>query len=257
VSAPEAGRPSLPAPVSRALLTLALHELRLTLRRGESLLVTIGIPAVVLVFFSTAAVLPERARSVDFLVPGAITLAIVATGLVNLGIATAYERSYGVLKRLAAAPVPRWAILGGKAGAVVVVELFQVVLLVAVAMLVLGWTPGPGFSPLVVAAGLALGTLTFAALGLGIAGILSAPTTLAAANGLFVLFLIVGGIVLPVDHLPGPLAPIASALPAAPLSEALRIGLGHTDADPVPSLALLAAWAAGAAVLAARRFRWE
>ena len=62
---------------------------------------------------------------------------------------------------------------------------------------------------------------------------------------------------LPVDHLPAALADVARVLPAAALSDALRIGLGATTGDPVPPLALLAAWAVVTTGLAARTFRWE
>ena len=92
---------SRPATPLRSTLALTGMELRLTARRGENVLVTIVIPAAVLLFFASTG------RPVEFLLPGAIGLAVIATGLVNLGIATAYERSYGVLKRLGGAPIPR------------------------------------------------------------------------------------------------------------------------------------------------------
>ena len=56
---------------------------------------------------------------------------------------------------------------------------------------------------------LLLGTLAFAGLGLLLAGTLRAEATLAVANGLFLAFLLLGGIVLPVADLPGPLAALA------------------------------------------------
>ena len=66
---------------------------------------TFGIPLAVLVFFSTVDVLPRGSgRAVDALLPGSIALAVVASGLVALSIGTAYERAYGVLKRLAGTP---------------------------------------------------------------------------------------------------------------------------------------------------------
>ena len=56
----------------------------------------------------------------DFLLPVTLALAVIATSLVNLGIATAYERSYGVLKRLGGSPLGRAGLLAAKIGAVVV-----------------------------------------------------------------------------------------------------------------------------------------
>jgi ABC-2 type transport system permease protein len=240
---------------------LAAHDLRLTARRGENVLVTIVIPIAVLLFFAGTSIIPNApGRPVDFLVPGAIALGIIASGLVNLGIATAYERSYGVLKRLGGAPLPRWALIVAKGTSVLVLELVQITALFAVGVAILGWTPGSGWSPLLFAVTVLLGTAAFAGLGLLLAGTLRAEATLALANGLFLGFLMLGGIVLPIDHLPDALRPIASLLPATALADLLRISLA--SAAPAPgaagtSAAILAAWAIGAAALTVRAFRWE
>jgi ABC-2 type transport system permease protein len=243
-------------------------ELRLTARRGENVLVTIIIPVVVLLFFASVSVLSTGSgRPVDFLLPGTLALAIIATSLVNLGIATAYERNYGVLKRLGGSPLTRAGLLTAKMIAVVVVEIGQVVLLIAIAYAILGWRPGPGASPALLVLGLLLGTLAFAGLGLLMAGALRAEATLALANALFIAFLLLGGIILPVDQLPGPLATLAGILPAAALADLFRAALGTGDvavtvlgtgdtaiAGPV---AILLVWGVGSVLLAARTFRWE
>jgi len=246
-----------PAPLLRAAGALAAHEVRLTLRRGENLLVTIIIPAAVLLFFASTGILPAAAgRPVDFLLPGSLALAVIATGLVNLGIATAYDRQYGVLKRLGGSPLPRSGLVIGKLAAVAAVEILQAVLLVAVAVLVLGWSPPAGAAPGLVLVALILGTAAFAGLGLLLAGTLRAEAVLALANGLFLAFLMVGGIILPLDHLPGPIAAIAAWLPAAALSDALRVALGAAG-DATTPLAILAVWAVAAIGLTVSRFRWE
>ena len=248
---------SRPASPIRAAAALAGAELRVTARRGENLLVTMIIPAAVLIFFATTGILPARAgRPVDFLLPGALALAIIAAGLVNLGIATAYERSYGVLKRLGGSPLPRWGLVAAKLAAVLALEVLQVAVLFVVAAAVLGWRPGAGTSPALFIAAVLLGTLAFAGLGLLMAGRLRAEATLALANGLFLVFLMVGGIVLPIDHLPGPVAAVAGILPASALAEAFRAALG-SGADVRPALAILAAWGVGASILTVRTFRWD
>jgi len=245
------------APPMAATLAQTRMELRLTARRGENVLVTIVIPVVVLLFFASVSVLPTGGGApVDFLLPGALALAVIATSLVNLGIATAYERMYGVLKRLGGSPLTRAGLLGAKMGAVLLVEVVQVVLLVTIAWTVLGWRPGPSASLAIVVVALLLGTLAFAGLGLLMAGALRAEATLALANGLFIAFLLLGGIVLPVSHLPGPLAAVAAVLPAAALADAFRVGLG-AGGDALGPLLVVGAWGAVAVVLAARTFRWE
>lgn len=254
-----------PAPPIRSVAALAALELRLLARRGENVLVTLVIPVAVLLFFGGIAVPPGVAgRPVDHLLPGAIALAIVAAGLVNLGIATAYERSYGVLKRLGGAPLPRWGLLAAKVAALLVLELIQATLLVAVAVAAFGWAPGEHWSWLLALGAIALGTMSFAPLGLLLAGTLRAEATLAIANGLFLVFLMLGGLVVPVEQLPRFLQPLSAVLPATALADGLRVALdsglptstGGPDPPAGPFL-VLGAWATGAIALAVRYFRWD
>ena len=246
-----------PASPVAATLAQTATELRLTTRRGENVLVTIVIPAVVLLFFASSGVLPTGAgRPVDFLLPGSLALAVIATSLVNLGIATAYERHYGVLKRLGGSPLTRGGLLAAKMLAVLVVEVAQVVLLFAIAVLAFGWTLPSGAAPFLLVVALLLGTIAFAGVGLLMAGALRAEATLALANALFLVALMLGGIVLPLDHLAGPLAALARVLPAAALADLFRVALGP-GGDVVAPVAILVAWATAAVALAVRTFRWE
>ncbi len=241
---------------ARAIAAMTSMELRLVLRRGENLFATIVIPTLVLVLFSSVSILPTGGgRPVDFLLPGSIALAIIATSLVSLGITTGYDRSYGVLKRLGGSPLSRPELIVARILTVLVVEAVQVVLLVGAAVALLGWSPAAASAPLLVG-GVLLGTIAFAGLGLLLAGILRAETMLAVANLLFLLFLALGGIIVPVDQLPGPVAAIAHALPAAALSDVLRVALG-SGGDALSSLALLAVWGAVAVGVAAATFSWD
>ena len=247
---------SAPATLPRMVAAQAGMELRLTARRGENLFVTLVLPAALLAFFAAVSVLPSEGPSpVAFLLPGTLGLAIIATSFVNLGIATAFERGYGVLKRLGGSPLPRSGLLAAKALAVAVVEAVGVAILISVA-LVLGWRPDPGISPAVIVAAAVLGTFAFASLGLLLAGALRPEATLAIANAVFVLFLLVGGVILPISRLPEPLATVARVLPSGALTDALRAGFSGTG-DVVVPLVILAAWGVVAALITARTFRWE
>jgi ABC-2 type transport system permease protein len=249
---------SRPASPLAATTSQASMELRLTARRGENVLVIAVIPVVVLVFFTVVAVLPDLGPSpVSALLPGTLALAIIATSLVNLGIATAYERSYGVLKRLGGSPLTRGGLVAAKIASVLVVESLQVVLLVAIAAGALGWRPGETASVALFLVVLLLGTAVFAGLGLLLAGALRAEATLALANALFVGFLLFGGIVVPVASLPGPIADVARVLPAAALADAFRIAVGWSTQDPAAPVIVLVVWAIVAIVLTVRTFRWD
>jgi ABC-2 type transport system permease protein len=243
------------APIGRMLSAQAALELRLTLRRGESVLLTLIIPLALLLFFSSVDVLPAGSgRPIDFVTPGVLALAVLSSSFTGLAIATGFERSYGALKRLGASPLPRGVLLAGKTLAVLAVELLQVVLLVAVGY-ALGWHPHG--DPAVVFLLLVVGTASFSALGLLMAGTLRAEATLAAANGVYLVLLLLGGIVFPLSQLPGAVSAVAEALPAAALADGLRSVFSGAAGFPAADLAVLAVWAIIAGALAARTFRWE
>jgi len=239
----------------RSILAQMRIELLMTIRRGESVLITIIVPVLLLVFFASLNIIPAGVKPVDFLLPGILALAVMATGMVSLGIATAYERYYGVLKRLGGSPLPRGGLIAAKTLSVLALEIAQIALLIAVAAIGYGWRPqGSGAVTLLA---LALGTAAFAGLGLAMAGALRAEATLAGANGLYLVFLLLGGGILPLDHLPAPLEALAHALPAAALTNALRASMTSGAAFPASDLILLAAWAAIILFVAIRSFRWE
>jgi ABC-2 type transport system permease protein len=232
-------------------------ELRLTGRRFENLFVMLVIPPALLAFFAAVPVLSTGAdRPVDFLLPGVLALAVISTAFVNLGIATGFERGYGVLKRLGGSPLSRSALIAAKLIAVALVEVIQIALLVGIAALVFGWRPSAGASLPLAAAAIVLGTVAFAGLGLLLAGTLRPEATLALANALFLLFLLLGGVVLPLSHLPAPVELVARLLPAAALSDLIRDALAGGGDVALP-LVVLVAWGVGAIALAARSFRWE
>ena len=227
----------------------------MTLRRGESVLLTLGIPMMLLVFFSLVDVLPTgRKHPVDFLAPGVLALAVMSTAMVGLGIATGFERQYGVLKRLGSTPLGRPSLLAAKTTAILTVELVQVAVLVPIA-LALGWHAGG--NPALALGAVLLATVAFAGLGLAMAGTLRAETVLAAANALYLLLLLLGGMVVPLSKLPSGLRAVARALPAAALSDALHGALAAGHHVPGRAWLVLLAWAVAAPVVAAVTFRWE
>lgn len=239
-----------------ALWSQLRTELALSSRQGEQLLVSLGIPLLVLVFFSSVDVLPTGTdRPIDYLAPAVLALAVMSTSMVSLGIGTGFERSYGVLKRLGASPLGRGRWTLAKILTVLLTEVVQWTVLVGVALL-LGWSPPGGGWPAAVLGGL-LGTAAFGGLGLLMAGNLPGLTTLAAANGLYLVLLLTGGMVVPLEQLPAPLRSVARLLPAAPLTEIVTGALVAGREVPGRAWVTLAAWALLAPVAAAFSFRWE
>ncbi|WP_461029717.1 ABC transporter permease [Streptomyces sparsus] len=233
----------------------AALETRMLLRHGEQLLLTVVIPTLLLVLFGTVQLVDTGSGDrVDFLTPGILALAVLSTAFTGLAISTGFERRYGVLKRLGSSPLPRWALLTAKACSVLVIELLQVALLVTVALL-LGWSPHG--SPFAAAALLVAGTAAFSGLGLLMAGTLKAEATLAAANLVFILLLIGGGVVVPLEKFPDALQGVLGLLPVAALSGGLRDVLQDGAGMPWASLGVLVAWAVAGLAAAARFFKWE
>lgn len=243
------------APRARILVAQALAEVRMTLRNGEQLLLTLVIPLLLLVLLSKAPTdLVGHAPAIDAVAPGILALAVISTAFTGQAIATGFERRYGVLRLLGATPLGRSGLLMAKTAAVLLIELVQVVLIVSVA-LALGWDPAGSAGA--AAALLVLGTATFSALGLLLAGVLRAEATLAVANGLYLLMLAVGGVVLPTDRLPSAVASVVELLPSAALGQGLRAVLLDGGPLPVSSCAVLLVWGAVAGLLASRTFRWS
>ncbi len=243
---------SRPAPWTAAVMAQAGVETRLAARRGENLLAMVGVPVAVLLF--VGLVLDRGA--VGGLLPGTLALAIVASGLVNLGIATAYERGYGVLKRLGGSPLGRSGLVAAKLGVVAVIALAQVGGLITVAALALGWRAGPEASVLAMLVTTVVGAAACAGLGLTIASMFRPEAALVLANLLFLLALGFGGALVPIGDLPASLAAAARLLPIGALSEAFAAALGSGGSVATP-LAIVGAWAVGSLLVAARTFRWD
>ena len=217
----------------RRLLAQTRVELLLTLRRGESVLLTFAIPVLLLAFFSKVDVLPTgQDRPVDFLFPGVLALAVMSTAMVSLAIATGFERQTGVLKRLGSTPLSRPELLGAKTIAIVVdrgaadrgagdrrgTRSASTSAQPASAWPSAARCSAPSRSPVS---------------GLLMAGALPALTTLAAANGLYLLLLLIGGMVIPLTKLPSGLRALAGWLPAGcPVRRVARGSARSRDARP-------------------------
>ena len=245
-----------PAPRLAMLAAQTRTELVLLLRNGEQVLLSLVVPVgllVVLSALSFVALDRTDVSRVDYFTPGVIALAVMSTAFTGQAIATGFERQYGVLKRLGATPLPRSVLLLAKTLAVLAVELLQVVLLSAVG-LALGWQPSG--SVLAVLALVVLGTAAFSGLGLLLGGTLRGLTTLAAANLLWFVLLVLGGVLFPLSAF-GPAEPVLSLLPTAALSTGLRDVLVDGVTVPWQALLVLTGWAVLGLTAASRFFRWE
>jgi ABC-2 type transport system permease protein len=254
--APGAFRPDpRPASPARMILAQARLETKLLLRNGEQVLLAIVIPALMLIAFAAEPIETITGSSrIDYFAPGIIGAAVLSTAFTSQAIATGFERRYGVLKRLGASPLPRCGLMAGKSLSILAVECVQLVLLTVIA-LVMGWSPHG--SPLAVLILLALGTATFSGLALLLAGSLRAEATLAVANFVFLIFLAIGGVVVPLDKFGHGAQSALQFLPIGALTNGLRDVLQHGSAMPWGPVGILAAWTVVAIAAAAKTFKWE
>ena len=231
------------------------QELTVMARNGEQLLLLVGIPVLLLVFFSQIDILPTQGlTAVAFLVPGILALAVMSTAMVSLGIATGFERSYGVLKRLGTTPLGTRRLVLAKVVATCIVESAQLALLVVVGI-ALGWRP-VDTNWLAATAAVVLGTTCFAGIGLTLAGRLRAEVNLAAQNGLYLVLLLLGGIIVPNDELPKVVRSLAEWLPSNALSELLRSAFNGYEIV-VRSIVVLLVWSVATSALATIYFKWS
>ena len=245
-----------PNTVGRMLAAQYGLDLKLLLRNGEQLLLTMFIPITLLIGLTVLPLGDFPEPRVAVFAPAIMALAVISTAFTGQAIAVAFDRRYGALKRLGATALPVWGIIAGKALAVVTVVFLQAILLGGIA-LALGWRPAPA-GLLLGAAIIALGTATFVAMGLLLGGTLRAEIVLAVANLLWFVFAGFGALTVENGTIPKALSWVARLTPAGALTEALTQAVSRSGAVTVDwfGIAVLAVWGGVCAVAALRWFRF-
>lgn len=243
------------APAHLRVLAQARFETGNLMRNGEQLLVAIILPAMALVGLALSQS-PSLGpgRRIDLAVPGVLALAVISTAFTGQAISTGFDRRYGVLRLLGVSPLGRSGLLLAKALAVLMIELLQFVVIGGLG-LALGWHPRWIGLPAAALVAL-LGTWTFVALALLLAGTLRAEGVLALANLIWIALLGLGGVIIPRTQMPTGLSHLAAILPSGALGDGLREAFIHGRAAALPLLVLFV-WGAVATVLASRTFRWS
>ena len=227
-------------------------ELKLLLRNGEQLLLTMFIPITLLVGLTLLPLGSFGQHRAATFTPVIMALAVISTAFTGQAIAVAFDRRYGALKRLGATPLPVWGIIAGKSLAVVTVVFLQAMLLGAIGF-ALGWRPTPTALALG-AAVIALGTVVFAALGLLLGGTLRAEIVLAVANLMWFVFAGFGALTVETGITPAAVKLAARLTPSGALTEALSQAM--TMSVDWFGVVVLLAWGAVGALSALRWFRF-
>ncbi len=243
------------APLRQRVLAQAGFEASILLRNGEQLLLSLVLPALVLLALNatTSPSLGPGAR-IDVAVPGVIALCVISASFTSQAISTGFDRRYAVLRYLGTTPVGRGGLVAAKALATLAVEVVQIVVIGGLG-LALGWRPnlsGVAYAVLFVV----VGTWAFVALALLLAGTLRAEAVLAVANLVWVLLLVGGGVIVPRTQLPDDASGPAALLPSAGLADGLRSALLDGTLN-LPALGVVVGWGAVATALAVRFFRFD
>jgi len=230
---------------TRAVLSTAALEVRLMMRNGEQLLLTLGIPVLMLIGLSTLHFINlGPGKAINWATPGVLTLAVMSTAFTAQAISTGFDRRSGAITFLGSTPLGRGGLLAGKTFAIIVPIAFA-----------LGWQPhGDPISAIVY---IVLGTAAFTALGIALAGALRAEAVLAVANAIWLVLLLVGGVIIPLDKLPHGLALIAAGTPSGALGAGLRSVLVHGDSLAGWPVLVLLAWFALGVGVAVKTFKWD
>ncbi|MEZ7664860.1 ABC transporter permease [Rothia mucilaginosa] len=235
------------------------YETMAMLRNGEQLMLNIIFPVMALFALRFTGLIDEYANSVgvsrmDAAVPGVLALCVISTALSGQGIATGFDRRYGVLRFLATTPLGRNGLIMGKCIAVLVVVAIQFTLVAALGY-GLGWRPDAiAVSRSIIT--MLMGAGAFTALGLLIAGTVRAEATLAIVNIAWVILAGAGGVVFPLKSFPDWYAGIVAWSPSAALGDALRGNFIQHQWLADPHWVLIV-WTVVIGFIASRKFKWS
>ncbi len=244
-----------PASLPRRILAHGAYETTVMLRNGEQLVLAIILPLLALIGLSVTPLLDGFGDTrINVATPGVLALCAMSTAFTGQGIATGFDRRYGVLRFLSTTPLGKAGLIYGKAIAVVCVLAIQVIIISTVAAF-MGWRPDPGGIPAAILL-ILLGAAAFTALGLLVAGTFRPEATLAVTNLLWILLAAAGGILIPASELPQGVQPYVEILPSSALGEGLRGALGNGSLDILPMITLVV-WAAAASIAAIKWFKWS
>ena len=238
----------------RLIKTHAFWELRLTLRNGEQLLLTLIIPLALLLGLNATGIFAagDSLTPVDSAFSVVCMVSLIATCFTSLAIGTGFERRSGALTFLATTPLGRQGLVMGKVIATVLLASISVALVTVLSVL-LGWRPS--FGALWAIPTLLIAGAAFATWALVIASVFRAEAVLAIANALFLVLVVVGGASASVTSLP--LEALVAVVPSAALGDALRSSLGASHAPQWWTLVILVVWALVGYAIARKRFSWQ
>jgi ABC-2 type transport system permease protein len=251
------------------------YEVRGYFRQGDAVFFTFLFPVVFLTIFSVAFSTSHfgvdasgnAVSAAHYYLPGMLAAGLLLSGMQNLAVDIATERSDGTLKRLGGSPLPVFSYFIGKLGEVLVTALLQAALLLLVARVAFQ-VPLPTDPALWITFGwvFLLGATTCAVLGIAVSALpRSGKSATAVVVPITLVLQFVSGVYLAFSQLPGWLQAFAGLFPLKWLAQGMRsvflpsgfsaVEQGHTwDLPGVATVTSI--WLVVGLVLCRITFRW-
>ena len=199
----------------------------------------------------------ENLNFISYFVPSMLGLSVMQVGIFA-AIPLVADREKLILKRLAATPLRRWQLVGSNVLMRLLIALAQTVIIVVVGTMAFGVEITGNL--LLVAGFVALGAVTFLALGYVVA---SFASTEDSANGMTSIIqfpmMFLSGAFFQIDAMPDALQAVARVIPLTYLADALRqVMVGGAPFAPLwVCFAVLVGWLVVCFGIAAKQFRWQ
>lgn len=199
-------------------------------------------------------------RSSQFYVGGIVAFTIASATFTNLANVVPIRREEGVLKRWRGTPLPPWVYLTGTVVTCFVIALVSTVVMVVLGIVAYGVRLEAAKLPAMMLT-FVVGAVSFAALGLAVAGLTrTAQSASAVANVIILPMAFISDVFIPLEDAPNWLAVVGDVLPLKPFARSFQDTLNpNVDAPAldVGRLAVVVAWGLVGAVVAMRWFKWE
>ena len=247
-------------------MTLFVHELRaeqrLYWRSRELAFFTFLFPILLFVLLDSVygddVVKGEGVKASSYLLAGILGYGLASTAFAGLAIVLVLRRESGILKRLRATPLPPGSYLAAVIVSTVLVFAVEAAALLFLGRVVFDIELATQWFSLVL--GLLLGAMSFAALGIALAGwIRSAEGASAVVNAIYLPMAFLSGAFVSPHESPRFLEVIAEVLPLTYFIRLMRdvVLRDQTIWSSWESAVVVAAWGLGALlVIAVRGFRW-
>ncbi|MER3390788.1 MAG: ABC transporter permease [Microcella sp.] len=251
------------------------YEVRAYFRQGDTVFFTFLFPVVMLTIFSVSFSQASFGQTADgddvsaawFYLPAMLAAGLLLSGVQNLAIDIALEKSDGTLKRLAGSPLPVVSYFIGKLGQSFVTGLAQAAVLLALGFTVFGVPlPEEAENWLVFAWVFVLGVVTSAILGIALSSLpRSGKSATAVVIPITLVLQFISGVYLRFSDLPDWLQNFASVFPLKWMAQGMRsvflpeelVVLEPNESWDLPGVALaLGLWLVVGLVLARVTFRW-